>query len=555
MADTVAPSGQVSQADDAATWLAIRRIGVILATVVAVGLASYLIPVGAVLRVGPLTLDLDRLKPWVPGDDVPLASAFKSWKEKELPAFAGGGTGSYRSPEAIQSDVEARLGKAVARNLGEAAGVGSGSPDRDPTAVGGGSRGVGASVGGGGSIGGGTGTATPGVLVRQEEYEGIEVEIQDPGRRGMEPFYRALLATARGDAGALTRVGHYGDSSIATDLITFTVRRRLQQRFGDGGHGFILVARGNMPYRHRDVVHRADSDWQLRQLVDRSLPDGQYGYGGVQYRAGAGAHAFFGSSDEGPVGDRVSRFEVFFQRHSRGGRLEAQIDDGEGHTIDTSGAGDAFEVLDVADGPHSLTLRSGGGGEVRVYGVVLERDGPGVVYDSLGMVGARARRLLGYDATHVAQQISHRGTNLLVLGFGGNEASDPIGPIRENYESEFRRVIRQMRGNRRDLGCLVMAPLDQAERGAQGDIETLPQVPLIVEAQRRAALAEGCAFYDTFAAMGGEGAMDRWARTRPRLALSDYRHATPAGYEVIANLYYKALLKGFAGYLEQSGPH
>jgi hypothetical protein len=95
----------------------------------------------------------------------------------------------------------------------------------------------------------------------------------------------------------------------------------------------------------------------------------------------------------------------------------------------------------------------------------------------------------------------------------------------------------------------VFAPLDQAQRDERGRVTTLPTVPAIVEAQRRAAHREGCAFWDTFQAMGGEGAMERWYRTRPRLALGDFRHATPAGYEAIGNMFYKALLKDFARYL------
>jgi hypothetical protein len=44
--------------------------------------------------------------------------------------------------------------------------------------------------------------------------------------------------------------------------------------------------------------------------------------------------------------------------------------------------------------------------------------------------------------------------------------------------------------------------------------------------------------------------MARWSRSRPRLALTDYRHATPAGYDVIASLFYRAMLASFADHLE-----
>ena len=107
-----------------------------------------------------------------------------------------------------------------------------------------------------------------------------------------------------------------------------------------------------------------------------------------------------------------------------------------------------------------------------------------------------------------------------------------------------------MRQGRDDLGCLVFSPLDQAHREG-GRIRTLDTIPRIVAAQRRAAIDSGCAFFDTWQAMGGENAMRRWYKARPRLAMGDFRHATPAGYEIIGNMFYKALLAGFAGYLTE----
>ena len=136
--------------------------------------------------------------------------------------------------------------------------------------------------------------------------------------------------------------------------------------------------------------------------------------------------------------------------------------------------------------------------------------------------------------------------NLIVLGFGGNEASDD--KTEELFYEDYMKVLRRMRQGREDLGCLVFSPLDQARRH-RGRIRTLPTIPLIVSAQRRAAFDSGCAFYDTWQAMGGEDAMRRWYKARPRLAMGDFRHATPAGYEIIGNMFYKALLAGFARHL------
>jgi lysophospholipase L1-like esterase len=391
--------------------------------------------------------------------------------------------------------------------------------------------------------------AEPAVRIAREEYADLPQEIEDPSN-ALEPFYRQLLRTADDEPRALTRVAHYGDSSIAGDGITMTLRRNFQRRFGDGGHGFILVASGTMPYRHQDIRTRANAAWQTHQLVRSEATSGFYGYGGVQFRAVAGAEATFETSDRGPVGHAVSRFELFYLEHDRGPRVQLRVDRGDWQDVETRGedAVDRWHTVEVPDGDHRLDLRVAGGGVAKLYGVVLERAGPGVVYDSLGMVGARGNRLLRFDAAHFRRQHQHRETNLFVLGFGGNEADD-VHRSGEDFERDVRRVIRFVRQARPEAGCLWMGPLDQAARNARGRVETMPQVPVIVEAQRRGALAEGCAYFDTFAAMGGEGAMRRWSRARPRLAFGDYRHATPAGYQAIGNMVYRALLKGFADWL------
>jgi lysophospholipase L1-like esterase len=508
----------MSPALDSETRTSLLHLATVTTLFVAFGVAAYLIPTGTVIA----AVELDRLKPYGPSDRPPLADLW-DYRDKELPTFAGGG-GSYIAPEQLTSRAARNLGEAVARNLGE--GV-STPPSED------------------------TSGQSPAIRIDPNEYADLAVEIENP--RALVPFFEALEATARRAPGAITRIGHYGDSSIATDLITSTARRNFQQRFGDAGHGFHLIARGAMPYRHRNVFHRASGEWGLRMITMGQDRGGLYGYGGVSYAPRSDARALFGTAEDGNIGRAVSRFEILYRSDPRGGRLRYRVDGGELQTLDTSGEpADRVARIDVPDGEHRLELRTGGGGPVKVYGVVMERPGPGVVYDSLGLVGARARRLLNYDADHIREQLTQRDLDLLILGFGGNEADDPIRSMENHYEPEFAAVIRRMRAARRDMACIIFAPLDQAGRDDHGHIRTMPTIPVIVEAQRAAAEREGCAFFNTYEAMGGEGAMAAWARSTPRLAMSDYRHATPEGYQVIGNLFYKALLKAFADHLVEA---
>ena len=52
------------------------------------------------------------------------------------------------------------------------------------------------------------------------------------------------------------------------------------------------------------------------------------------------------------------------------------------------------------------------------FGLVLETDGPGLVWESVSMIGAFTKRLNGFDTDHIAGQVAHRSADLLVLNFG-----------------------------------------------------------------------------------------------------------------------------------------
>ncbi|MGF1464795.1 MAG: GDSL-type esterase/lipase family protein [Sandaracinaceae bacterium] len=518
----VRPPSRPALGRAAATRDGLAHLATVVAIVAGLMTLSYLVP------------PLARLRPWVEGEGIPVVRMFRT-EEPLAGGMALATGGAVRGRSASPTALGGTLGDEIAANLEDDVPAAAPAAPRRPARP-------------------AEPAAEPSepapIVIAPEELRGLMRRVEDPTGEALTPFYRALERTARGEEGAITRVAHYGDSSIAGDGITMTLRRRFQQRFGDGGHGFHLIARGTMPYRHRDVAHRERGSWELRQLVRAGLGSHRYGYGGVQARGIAGAWASFGTSEDGPVGGAASRFELFFLKHPRGGRVEMVVDDGPGQMVDTRAPElvDGRVALTAPPGPHELTVRVLGGGEARLYGVVLETDGPGVVYDSLGMVGARARRMLGFDLHHLRQQHRFRRTHLVVLAFGGNEADD-LRHTMLSFEQDYRRVIALVREAWPSAGCLLMGPLDQGERDERGAIRTMPQIPVIVQAQRRAARAEGCAYFDTFGAMGGPGSMRRWFRATPRLAFGDFRHATPAGYRVVGNMLYKALLRGFADHL------
>jgi hypothetical protein len=73
-------------------------------------------------------------------------------------------------------------------------------------------------------------------------------------------------------------------------------------------------------------------------------------------------------------------------------------------------------------------------------------------------------------------------------------------------------------------------------------------IQLIVEQQQRAAQELGCAYFDTYNAMGGWGAMPAWVRRG--LGQADMTHPTGVGAIRIGNWIYRAVMKEYDSYLK-----
>ncbi|RMG98570.1 MAG: hypothetical protein D6705_05515, partial [Deltaproteobacteria bacterium] len=365
----------------------------------------------------------------------------------------------------------------------------------------------------------------------------------------LDGFFEALAAVDDGQD-RVVRVVHFGDSAIGVDGIPGAIRRRMQARFGDAGHGFHAIAPPNTSYRHREVRFRHNGLWRICFIIHKCLPDGHYGLAGVAGRSAGGAESSFAPDPKRSSG-KVARFTVHYAGRPGGGDLRLRVDGGDPVVLSTEAPSleDRFHTIDVDDAPHELELRAVGGGRVRVYGVALDRPGPGIGWDGLALVGAFTNRLLEFDRAHLARQLEARGANLVVLTFGGNDLVRSIAMDR--YEAEMRQVLAHLRGARPSMACLVMAPLDHGMR--QGHrIVSVPKVRPMVEAQRRAARAEGCAFFDTVAAMGGDRAAEKWYRHRPRLLSGDLAHATPAGQRLLGELLYRAIVAAYVDFRRRS---
>lgn len=378
------------------------------------------------------------------------------------------------------------------------------------------------------------------------------VSIQDYGC-GMDHFYAALARTEQEQPGAITRISHFGDSPISGDLISGAARTLLQDKFGDSGHGWIFIAKPWDFYYH-EAVSMEGEGWKVNSPMLPGGGGGSFGLGGASFTAGSpSAFSRIRTTKKGE-GSAVSRFDIFYCAQPRGGSFLASIDKGEAREFSTQAEAKSSAVVSISveDGGHTLRLTPRGDGLVTLYGVALERDAPGVVYDTLGMLGGTVHHLTLFRADTWIEDLQNRKPDLVILNFGTNESNYGYLPYPE-YMHNYSVVIQRIRTALPSASILIMAPMDRGARDDDGDIVTIPSIPALVAAQRRVARTEGVAFYNTFAAMGGMGTMARWYDEEPRLVTGDFTHPTNTGAQQLGTMLVNALLKGFDEYKRNQG--
>lgn len=365
-------------------------------------------------------------------------------------------------------------------------------------------------------------------------------------------FFEALVRLEDGRAQDDVRITQFGDSHTAADIQTGAVRRALQMRFGDGGRGFVAIGRPWKQWLQDGVRVGMSTEWapEKGKLERGKLTgDGLYGLSGIGLltrRHGARAWA--------DVTTRTSRAELAYLEQPNGGAFDVYVDGVRVVRVSTRGerAASAFRAFDVAEASaHQLEVRAVGDGDVRVYGMSLDRVQHGVVLDALGINGARITTALSWNEQHWSEQLRHRAPALVVLAYGTNESTDLDLP-QHVYERQLVDALGRVARAVPSASCLILGPPDRAVDTKDGWV-TAAKIGEIIAAQRRVAEAAGCAFYDQLAAMGGEGSIATWAAEAPPRAQRDRVHLTRDGYAQLGSSFASDLMRAYAGWRREAG--
>ena len=257
-----------------------------------------------------------------------------------------------------------------------------------------------------------------------------------------------------------------------------------------------------------------------------------------------GSYGRVRTSERGDHGRAASFFELYYLKHPGGGELDVYIDDRRARRISTKAKATepGYATFRVPDGPHRFEVRALNRRPVRLFGVAVERDQPGVIVDTLGINGSRARYQLLWDDEIYREHLRRRDPNLVVIAYGTNESGDktPLG----EYEANLRRVVSRIRESVPEASCLLIGPSDRPVQVEDRVFEDRQRTGQLIEVQHRVALEYGCGFFDLVAFQGGALSTVQWAAHNPAYASQDHIHFTRLGYQRLGEVLLAALLDG-----------
>lgn len=358
-------------------------------------------------------------------------------------------------------------------------------------------------------------------------------------RTTLDPFFSALDGLRSGQGSSRVTVAAFGNSLIAGDRIVDVVRDNLVHMFGDGGRGLLLVDR-IADYGPRTRTGTSAEGWQVYTVGDvkpAPLPMGLTGV--VHVSTTPRARARFSLKGE-------TRGTLFWLDQDAG-PIELRVDGKPLLQTEPSHSGQSrLTEFTLAPDAETLELIAHKKGTA-IHGLALDRAGPGIVLDTLGVPAADASLFLLAREEMVTEQLRSRAPALVLAMLGGNEVKRLQWgrSTFEKIERDLRRFLQRVKQAAPESACLMVGPLDavlgpDSARPFQQRADLLE----VIELQRKISLDEGCAFFDMFSAMGGTGSLQRFHSRG--LVHDDLVHPRGQGLDLLGRLLSDALLRSWS---------
>lgn len=337
----------------------------------------------------------------------------------------------------------------------------------------------------------------------------------------------------------IIRILHYGDSQIEMDRLSANLREYFQTLFGGGGPG-MLPAIQTIP--SAVVSQRATGDLTAYAAygdAGERTSSGNYGIMAKNYHMASSAVVNIYASKHHAARERVKRFSsVKLLINDRNGKFKAQIQakgNERKYELESSGKGVQLLQCQLDTESTALTLRMSGNSDI--YGIMVD-DGYGVNVDNFPLRGCSGTIFTRIKDTLLQRCYELSDVGIILLQFGGNSIPSLYNEASiKKFKDATSDQIRYIRTLYPKAVVVYIGPSDMSTRKG-GSLRTYPCLPDLITALKEAAHENGAAYWDLYAAMGGENSMIQWVKSG--LAGPDYVHFTPKGAEIMGDIMAKS---------------
>jgi lysophospholipase L1-like esterase len=367
--------------------------------------------------------------------------------------------------------------------------------------------------------------------------------IENFGDPNSSHLWQQLQAIENGQRQTPLRILQLGDSHTAGDYFSGRLRELLQARYGNAGIGWITPGYVTNQ-RSAQVGLRNKGVWELfdsKKLTNR----GPFPLGGF-YTTSAGNSII-------EINLKTSSLEGAWQinlwQQSASTPWSLALKNRQFFKFPTeeynTGKWTLSSItLDTLTEQDVFLLAPKGG---KLGGITLDKKGPGITLDALGINGATVAAINRWDESSLQQQLAWRNPELIILAYGTNEAFDS-DLQQADYETELRQALQKLRQSAPHAAVVIIgAPgTAKAKPPYQRGVCRLalpPNLITVQKSQKQIAQQEKTLYWDWSAIMGGNCGVSTWVSRKPALMRPDMIHFTAEGYAFSAEQFYEALMR------------
>jgi lysophospholipase L1-like esterase len=177
-----------------------------------------------------------------------------------------------------------------------------------------------------------------------------------------------------------------------------------------------------------------------------------------------------------------------------------------------------------------------------LYGINLETNDPGIVYNAFGVNGASTLSFLGCQL--LPRQIKTYNANWIIISLGVNDVYGN-GFSAEYFESNYSSLLSQIRSVAPNTPILLFIPNDDYIYRRRANPNTAKGEEIIYKLAKQ----YNCGVWNFYQIMGGFNSSSAWFKNK--LMVDDRIHFTLQGYMLMGDLLFNAFLNSYDNHLSK----